>query len=196
MAKRKLTDSVVVGKPRVTLFADASYHQRTGAAGWGAWIKADGQDPIVAGGPMKRPFTQSNQAELAAIANALWHANDVGALKSGDVIMVQSDCTHALHVLLWYVRGTSHRPIKDGVPIPATRIKIAHREHECLAVINSLVKSCPMTLIVRHVRGHQKGEAGKRGRGWVNREVDHIARRGMRAHRDTLEVAADAKPSA
>jgi ribonuclease HI len=85
----------------LTVFADASFCAQTGAAGWGAWAKADGW--LVGktfGGQFKTQQATNNTAELGACANALHVVlNHEAALGTGQVLL-QSDNQRALTLLV------------------------------------------------------------------------------------------------
>lgn len=173
----------------VTIFADASRCTKTGASGWGAWIKATGRDTIVTGSRMREVTATVVQAELAAIANAL----AVGA-KAGIIygrVMVQSDCLGALAAIITHMPHVKDRPFGlDGVKvIPVKKWKAKH-EHlrPALEAIQKMLADNGTILTVRHVRGHQAGQ----GRSGVNRMCDAEAKRHMRFMR--RELLKDAAP--
>jgi ribonuclease HI len=159
----------------LTLFADASWHD--GFAGWGCWMKGDGMgDSITAGGAFEERMHGSNVAELAAIERALNVAKERNLLPR--VVMIQSDCTAALTVIktLYPQSPISVKPGERPVFIPMAKRKKMDRP-EIRAITDKLVehlKGCE--IIIRHVKGHQGGK----GRAWVNRLCDKIAKEGRR----------------
>jgi ribonuclease HI len=167
-------------KPNVTIFADASVDARTGAAGWGAWIKADGIDSISHLGSLREAITDVSRAELYAIANALVVARACKVL-SGHVL-VESDCAHALAMLLKAFPGAIDNPAAGGLRVGPRRRGIPSEAKPAIKIIRAIVAENRITLAVRHVRGHRPGD----GRNWVNRACDKIARRHMRAARASM----------
>ena len=168
----------------VTIFADASLHIETGSAGWGACIKHSPAPGLIVGGELREPASSSTHAELCAIANALHVARDRDLL--GGVVMIQSDSLEALSCIRKAVPRTVDSPAAGGLSVPGRRKDIAGDLAACVNVIRCLVSACGIRLIVRHVRGHQKGD----GRQWVNRECDRVAKLHMRSRRRAADAEA------
>jgi ribonuclease HI len=173
--------TLLARKPNVTIFADASHHERSRVAGWGAWIKADGRDSITCGAAMKVAIASTNEAELCALANALAMARLRGALAQRDVVMLQSDSIAALTIIHTRINGTADRPAPGGVAVvPFKKMKLSKVQVSAIAAIDKIVAALDLSLVTRHVRGHRPGG----GRQWVNAEVDRIARKAMRERRE------------
>lgn len=171
---------VSVLKPNVTIFADASHDYTACVAGWGAWIKADGQPSITCGAAMKEPIPSTVEAELCALANALVVARLRGVLARRDVVMLQSDSQTALGIIRNRIPGVADRPAEGGIAVDEVRkMRLTALHTAAVAVIGEIVAAFEVALVTRHVRGHQRGG----GRQWVNAEVDRIARQAMRERR-------------
>lgn len=176
-------------KPDITIFADASHDVKTGAAGWAAWIKADGVEPIHCSAGFKDPMASSTLAECCAVANALVVAKLRGLLAPGRHVMVQSDCLAALHILITASPDTMDRPAvgglaaKDGLPQNGKLPKFMRRKEYAPVqkMVKAIIAETGITVQTRHVGGHKKGD----GRQWVNRSVDKAARHEMRKRRQT-----------
>lgn len=148
----------------ITLYTDASYCPRTGAAGWAAWIRfGPGPEHVVRrGGALTEDPKTSTGAELAAIANGL---AVVGALLrdgadalaaanrarrnpappgSRHVVHVRSDSVGALDRLRLNWRGA----------VAAYEGRCVRAALECAEIHN-----CDLQL--GHVKGH-RGKADKR----------------------------------
>ena len=97
-----------------TIFADASYDGRNKAAGWAAWIKADGRASAMASGAFKALPSTSSDAELLALANAMHQANRLGMIDDGAEILLQSNSTYALSIVLWAIPGSTERPHENS----------------------------------------------------------------------------------
>lgn len=169
-------------KPNVTIFADASHDHNKRAAGWAAWIKADGREAITCGAAMKKVMKNATEAELCAIANALTVARLHGLLSVDGCAMVQSDCHTALALIATFVTKVIDNPAPGGLPVTRLKRKLARHIKKHAAAINviqAVVSATGLTIITRHVRGHREGD----GRQWVNRLVDVRARREMRMAR-------------
>jgi ribonuclease HI len=172
--------SMKVHKPNVTIFADASHDRTACVAGWGAWIKADGRNSITCGAAMKGAIASAIEAELCALANALTVARLRGVLAMGSVVMMQSDCAVALGIIRGKIDGVEDRPVPGGITItPVRRMKLTKVHLAAVEVIRENIAALSISIITRHVRGHQIGS----GRQWVNSEVDRIARQAMRHRR-------------
>jgi ribonuclease HI len=167
-------------KPDVTIFADASHDHRARVAGWGAWIKADGRSSITCGAAMKGPVASATEAELCALANALTVARLRGVLCGRCVVMMQSDCLVALAILRSKIPNVEDRPAPGGLAVdPIRRMKLTKVHLAAVDVVREIVTALEISIVTRHVRGHQPGG----GRQWVNAAVDQIARRAMRHRR-------------
>lgn len=166
-----------------TIFADASWHHQSKAAGWGCWMKSTeiGQS-LEHGGPIAAALKNSTEAEMVAMANALHVAKIRGYIKPGSTVMLQSDCQA---VLSWirYALPKTRDSQKDGVAINVPkRMRDNMRKMAALKFIVDLAHEMGLTFIVRHVKGHQQGE----GRAWVNRNCDQLARKGMELRRSEI----------
>ena len=160
-----------------TIFADASYDDRNKAAGWAAWIKADGRASAMASGAFKALPSTSSDAELLAVANAVHSANRLGMIDDGAEILLQSDSVHALAIVLWAIPGSIERPHENSATIfPYNKPKLKDDARKAVEVIRAIVSARRLKVACRHVRGHTEGA----GRQYVNRAVDAAARKAMR----------------
>lgn len=190
-------------QPHATIFADASVCPKTKAAGWGAWMISKTQGSRLRGGSLREAFSAPTEAELAALANALYVAGREGYLAEGATIMLQSDSANALSMIRHHL-GAADRPMKDaqqGVTVPIGDPKCwcspskdlawdrrLDQRRRLLGAIQEQAKAFRLTLVVRHVRGHRGRDAGEGdGRAWVNVQVDRLAREGMRVARRALQ---------
>lgn len=164
-------------RPRVTIFTDASLCATTGFAGWGAWMKADGEKSMLVGAAFRDKLRSSTEAEIRGGANAIAFGLGRGIIKPGDVIMWQCDNTTALQWLMRLYPFVRDRPALGGLSVPPPRV--ARVKGAASAGAQLMAKTCQdadLRVIVRHVRGHQSGEL----RQWVNRKCDEIAKTHMR----------------
>lgn len=176
----------------LTIFADASFCDRTHAAGWGAWYKHGNMDAgVMFGGQVAETVTNASEAEIYAIAHALDTAARRGAMHLPvDAVMLQSDCLRALQLILKCVPNSQERRHKHSRLDPITgreRIEASVIERGALFIIQGVVER--HKTFVRHVKGHQQGE----GRSWVNRQCDETARLCMRDARNRI-MASGAAP--
>lgn len=174
-------------KPYTNIFCDGSYCQATGAGGWGCWIATDGQF-FEDGGPIGQKLGHAMEAELEAIAQGLHWAVKDNLTNADRITMIQSDCAHALAVILKVVPGATYSPVKNStVPVlgPAKRLTASLRESKAIGDIVGLAESAKLTIVCRHVKGHQMAD----GRGVVQSKCDQLARDGMRLARAELRAA-------
>jgi ribonuclease HI len=170
----------------ITVFADASVCNQTKASGWGAWYIADGLEAVLTGGAFQNFTADVTAAELEALANALAHAEQTGALSSNQqVVMLQSDSVGALSVVRQKMRARDSRHA-NGVRVPFQKKQPNERQSAAVDVIAEIIGRNALRVVVRHVRGHTKG----RGRRWVNRQCDRLANEGRRKAAALQEVAA------
>lgn len=173
-------------RPSVTIFSDAALCPRTGAAGWGAWMKGSARPSVMRGGSMRLRLKSSTEAEAQAGANAFHAALHAGLITRGATVMWQSDSIHALKWLLSLYPMARDRPAKDG--LATTRPRKVSEAALLSPGANALHDFCQehqLRVLVRHVKGHQEGP----NRQWVNRQCDEIAGRHMRESRKRLEAA-------
>lgn len=173
----------------ITLFADASFCPKTGAAGWGSWAIRDGWPKgKFNGGPLRREVPSSTTAEICALAAALWQHDKDGDLNDVKVFMLQSDNTAALRAVRGRIERSGWSASRDDRDVqaigPTKHRSRAAIEIQALNAINDIVGSRFVWL--RHVKGHSSGTT----RAWVNEQCDREARRHMQARRIELEAAA------
>ena len=168
----------------MTVFVDASVCHSTQAAGWGAWAKRDEwRAGRVLGSHFARTIAHSGEAELAAVANALYRLHFDGEMQGVERVMVQSDSVRALSLMLTMLGKIKARNHIEGSPILKMRHpKLTPLEIEALDKLREIQKMLGIDLIVKHVKGHTKGH----GRPWVNRECDRVAKGHMRRRRAAL----------
>lgn len=167
----------------LTLFADASFCPRTGAAGWGSWAIKDGWPRgKCLGGPLRRKMTSSTTAELCGLASALWLHNKANELDDVDLFMLQCDNVTALGYILGKLPKVGVRRLKGVRQAQITHSYTTNKLClEALDAISSIVGDRQINL--RHVKGHNgTGD----GRSWVNTQCDEEARRHMLARRVEL----------
>jgi len=176
----------------MTLFVDASFCDRTGAAGWGAWaIRDDWGKGAFTGGTIKLAdyrISSSTTAEIAGIALALWRLKAAGSLAGLHTLMIQCDNVAALAYIFQHVpnstinygpksRENKSQHIRDKHKVRSPVVK------KVLQTIRETVKG--ITIELRHVKGHQDPSSG--GRAWVNHQCDREADRHMRALRKEID---------
>lgn len=144
---------------RATVITDASFCDRTKAAGWAAWIRLDGVPPIKRFGAfLDRPDGIAT-AEIWAAINGICIAVRAGA----DEVLVQSDAMAVIDA----VQGKPHhhypRLWRELFQPTLTRLdlRIPH-------------------VRAKHVRGHTTTQDA---RSYVNRWCDQHAKREMRSLR-------------
>lgn len=167
-------------RPTLTIFTDAALCPRSGASGWGAWMKGGDAPSLTLGGQIADLLHSSTEAEVRAGANAFAAARNRGLLQPRTCVMWQSDSLHALRWLLAAYPLSRDRPAKDG--IAANRPKSISAVQAQSAGARELVRICKeleLVVLTRHVKGHQEGP----NRQWVNRQCDEIAGQHMRARR-------------
>lgn len=156
----------------VSVFADGSFDHRTGRAGWGV-IMSDGCGQWIEAGGELTGCTNSMEAEMRAIANGIHVGVVRDLIPRGALLMIQSDCTGALSIILGAVPGAKFSPGPSDVVIsPARRLHKSMRESEGLASIREMVESRRLRILVRHNRGHTS--ADKRGK--ISERVDRLSR--------------------
>jgi ribonuclease HI len=178
----------------VTIITDASFCPASRAAGWAAWIKADGRDSALVSGPFtKIAPVSSGEAEFFAVANALFKAVKDGFVGERDKVMIQSDCVAVLEAMLWGLDcQESQHPNGCGLNRPRTRPALcAGGGEKALTTIGAMAAPLGLELVVRHVRGHTSGG----GRQWVNRACDRAARKAMEAARRNRAPIAEPAPT-
>jgi ribonuclease HI len=164
----------------VTLFTDASFCHKTGAAGWGAWAVCDSwQKSLVFGGAIQGAVTV-NDAEMAGVAAALTQLAAEGRLADATFIVVQADNMRVLQMLAKFT-DAQLAAAKDGVVEVPMRLRMSPMETAALDQFKAAVGEKPVWL--RHVKGHNNGD----GRHWVNSQCDREARGHMMSERRRMQ---------
>jgi ribonuclease HI len=171
----------------LTLFADASFCPKTGAAGWGSWAIRDGWPKgKFHGGAFRRELRNANEAELCGLASALWMHNRGGDLAEVDTFMLQCDNMVALETIRQHCGGIFRKAKGIRLPPPNIRkTKLSAIEHEAVKAISEIANA--RSILLRHVKGHNGTDDG---RSWVNTQCDTTAKLHMKARRRELELAA------
>lgn len=171
-------------KPELTIFTDAALCPRSGASGWGAWMKGGGEASITVGGQISDLLFSSSEAEARAGANAFAVAKGRGLLKPGSVVMWQSDSLTALRWLLGSYPLSRDRPAKDGISAGKPKgLSATAKASPGATELARICKELKLRVFVRHVKGHQGGP----NRQWVNRRCDEVAGEHMRMRRQLIE---------
>jgi ribonuclease HI len=175
------------GDPRfLTLSVDASFCHRTHAAGYGAWAKkATFAKGLIFGGPLPRGITNAGEAELGGIALALRYLLEREHLAGLDRLMVQSDSLRSLQLIARALPGVRIANHAKAAAVTKAQLQPSAMEAKALVAVKARVEQ--LDLLVRHVRGHKRGQK----RQWVNRMCDAEARRHMLAERARLDAEVD-----
>jgi len=174
------------GDPRfLTLFVDASFCHRTHAAGYGAWAKkATFAKGLIFGGRLPKGITNAGEAELGGIALALRYLLEQQHLAGLDRLMVQSDSLRSLQLIARALPRARIANHAEAAAVTKAQVAPTVMEAKALMAIKGRVEQ--IDLLVRHVRGHKRGQK----RQWVNRKCDAEARRHMLAERARLDSEA------
>ena len=145
----------------VTMFTDGSYHPPTKRGSWAAIIFSD-RGKYEGAHPMRQRATRSNEAEMAAVANALFFAVKRGLALKGDRVICYCDCEHV-------VRRINE---EHGRQSEAEKRMEAH--------IRAFLDQHGLTLEMRKVKAHVGAARGDHRNGW-NNYVDRLAAIARRA---------------
>jgi ribonuclease HI len=138
-----------------TVITDASFDDKTGKAGWAAWIRVDGvAEPIKKYASFKNSVKTSMDAERLAAINGIYLASRYGATR----VLLQSDCLGVIHLI-------------DGT----TRKRSAISEWYCAKEKAGILG---VTLFGKHVKGHT---SVKDARSHVNRWCDKMANKARKS---------------
>lgn len=171
---------------KLTLFVDASLCLKTGAAGYGAWtIRDDWARGQYTGGPIELTarIKDSNTAELAGIAIALWQHQHNRTLEGVDSVMIQCDNVNALGQVLGCVRIPPAPVIIKTPNAFIKKLPSAGIAHAMTQTIASILEG--RRVFLKHVKGHTANEDG---RSWVNRHCDTEARKHMQAQKSKIQL--------
>jgi ribonuclease HI len=155
----------------ISLFTDASICDKTGAGGWGYWVKGRGRH-AEGGNAFREPCENSNDAEIQAVANALAHCVGIGMIEVNTHVLVQCDSAHAIQAL------SINR--KDPTITP--------KQLEARNFIIKLAEDTGFSFSVRHIKGHKAYHERERGH-HVQDRADAHARQAMQRKREELHRA-------
>ncbi len=150
---------------RVTVIADASHCQVTGAAGYGYWAISE-RGKRGGGGPIQNPIDTSGAAEMCALVNGLFFACMSGVAQRDDHVLLQTDCTGAIQAL------------------ESKRTELSKDERAARKRFYELKKEFGVTVSFRHVKGHTRHVEA---RYVTNRLCDQRAKTGMRLARKRIQ---------
>lgn len=141
----------------VTIMTDASHDPESKAGRYGYWI-ASQRGKRAGGGALKGEVIGAFQAEMMAVVNALHVGFRCGLICEGDVVLVQTDCTAAIHALR---RGWTR--------------KKSDQTRDIIRAFNALTNKVGVRF--KHVKGHSKVQDA---RSKANRHCDARAYAGMK----------------
>lgn len=158
----------------ITVFTDASFFPHKKVAGWGGWAKGDFMLQAVWGSGPLPVHNNPGLLELEAMAYFLGNlkTNPDVQLTKHTSIMMQSDSLSALATVLGYLPQSKESRHPDGAPINNHGvIGKSQRVTDAVESIQESLKNM-QGVWLRHVRGH----TGSKGRQWVNKRCDELAR--------------------
>ncbi|QPB12077.1 Rnase H [Providencia phage PSTCR4] len=120
----------------VTIISDASYCDKTKAAGFGSWVACKRGKKSY--GSILNGATNSGVAEAMGICNALAYAMKGGLIFAGDIVLIQCDATDGLGILKGNTLGQCE-----------VRKKICDW-------FSNIVTKYKLKITFRHVKGHSK----------------------------------------
>ena len=155
----------------LTVYSDASVCNRSGAAGWGCWVRNDAGDRRSFSGPIGRTVLNSTDAEFCAAANAIHAACKSLQPVPGTLIVLVTDCL----MLVQALRGAKPR-------------KRSSTQGEATRFILDLVKERKCSLRCNKVKAHSDQDGA---RSYINRIVDQLAKAAMQKRRRELPQKAE-----
>lgn len=172
----------------LTVFSDASWDSKFGAAGFGAWaMREDWEQGRFMSGSLNQVLISSTEAELCGIAKAL-HSLPEGAFDGITHLSLQCDAVGALGMIYYRLIGRvqlSHVKGEKDVPILRNGNDPTMLQKKALDVIRKTVP-IDVPIFLRHIKGH--GKKSGSGRTWVNNQCDKLAKTHMRERRAILEA--------
>jgi ribonuclease HI len=149
----------------VTVYCDASACSETKAVGVAYWLRSERGRFI---GSHTGTLDQAYHAEMSAVFMAISKA--VAIWDDATSFCINSDCDYVIRVLN---RGF----IGDSSSENHEKIKEIYNE------IRKMQDHLKLHIYARHVKAHT---GGVDTRSYINRKVDHLARKAMRIKRETL----------
>lgn len=171
---------MLLPKPNVTLFADASVQPLIQSSGWGFWVKGDDRNSSWAGGPLQTHSNDTCLAELEALAIGLYRTSEAGYFRLTDEwILLQCDNIEALEAL----RLTRPAILDNKYPKGMSVEYFGHRKlnaarKERVGFILQILDRHKLSAMVRHVKGHRNSKDN--GRNYVNNLCDRLAKQGAK----------------
>ena len=169
----------------ITIFADASFCDKTKAAGWGAWYRGDGMTSgRYLSGIVPALCTGSHDAEFWGIALALAKVKEALAGQKPRVIVLQCDNVHALAWVKSFLPnampvGVHHET--HEITNPPRKVPLAMKP--AIDLLRGFDQECKIWL--KHVKAHERGASA---RSHVNERCDKNARYHMGIRRAQLQT--------
>jgi ribonuclease HI len=149
----------------ITVFADASFCFKTGAAGIAVWARTNNRFHRMSQ-RLTFPVLNSAEAETIALGTGILSALENLAPEPGDRLSVQSDCLHALNAVVLFQCSTQ-------------------MERSFAVRVDAAVREARVSLHPKHVKGHTGVHDA---RSYANDWCDREARDRMRESRKLLTV--------
>jgi ribonuclease HI len=172
----------------ITVFADASFCDKTKAAGWGAWYRGDGMTSgMYVSGIVPALCTGSHDAEFWGIAMALAKVKEALKGQKPRVIILQCDNVHALAWVKSFLPNAkpvgAHHETHE-ITNPPRKTPLAMRP--AIDLLRGVDPDCKIWL--KHVKAHENGVTG---RSHINERCDRNAYYQMDIRRAQIETAAE-----
>lgn len=149
----------------ITIISDASYCDKTKAAGFGSWVACKRGKKSY--GSILNGAINSGVAEAMGICNAIAYAMKGGLVFAGDVVLIQCDATDGLGIL----QGTTLGQCE-------VRKKICDW-------FSDIVNKYKLKITFRHVKGHSKTLDS---RSKAQRHCDELAYSYMQKARSLIQL--------
>jgi ribonuclease HI len=150
----------------VTVLADASYCPETQIGAYGFWIACD-RGKLPGGDAFEGCLTNSIQAEMMAIGEAIFKGIQANLIRNKDVVLVQTDCKSAIQLF--------NKTERRELPQWALTVWDYYRNIE---------REWRLQVTFKHVKGHTDRKTKNEPRFAANRACDSRARQAMRRARD------------